>query len=102
MFEYFLDDRLFVTYTCPYLWLIGSFLVVFLELVVNIKAPYGRYNTTNSGIPVRMAWFIQELPSFAIPCYLVYYHWTSLTLTKSIIIAWFSMHYFQRFVSYRC
>ncbi|CAF0744873.1 unnamed protein product [Rotaria sordida] len=96
MLKYILNDQNFVCYVLPYLWFINSFIVIFCELVLNIKAPYGRYNTNNSGVPARLAWFIQELPSFMIPCYLLYYHWSSVSITKFIIVGLFLIHYFQR------
>ena len=79
------------------MWFIGSALVVFLEIFVNIKAPYGRYNTTNTGIPVRIAWFVQELPSFVVPCYLLYSHWPTISLVKFVVVLWFLVHYAQRY-----
>jgi hypothetical protein len=100
MLKYILDDRIFVSHTCPYLWFISSLLIVFFELIVDIKASYGRYNTSNKGIPAKLAWFIQEFPSFAIPCYLLYYYWQSVTITKLIIVGLFLIHYFQRYVQY--
>ena len=96
MLEYIFDDRLFVSYTCPYLWFISAALVVVLELFINMKAPYGRYNTSNAGIPVRTAWFIQELPSFVVPCYLLYHHGSSVSFTNFVIVGWYLIHYFQR------
>ena len=98
MFEYLFDDRLFVTCTVPYLFFIGGIAVIFFELVVNIKAEYGRYNTNNSGVPVRLAWFIQELPSFAVPCYLFYHHWPLVTSTKFVVLNLYLIHYLQRCV----
>lgn len=98
MLTFILNDENFVTYVCPYLWFISSFFVFFFEIILNIKAPYGRYNNNDSGVPVRLAWFIQELPCFTIPCYLLYYHWSSISLTKFIIVGLFLIHYFQRYV----
>ena len=96
MFEYLYNDRLLASYTVPFVWFGSGILVIILEVFVNIKAPYGRYNTSNAGIPVRLAWFLQELPSFAVPCYLLYYHWSTVTPTKLIILSLYLMHYFQR------
>lgn len=98
MLKYLLNDRLFASYTVPFFWFIGGILVVFLELVVNMKASYGRYNSSNSGIPVRTAWILQELPSFAVPCVLLIHHWSSVTPTKFVILSLFLIHYFQRYV----
>jgi hypothetical protein len=102
MLKYILDDRTFVNYTIPYSWLINSGFVLLFGTILGIKAPYGRYNTSNSGVPVRLAWFIQELPSFVVPCYLLYYHWSSVTLTKFIIVGFYLIHYFQRYVTLKC
>jgi len=76
MFDSFLTDQIFVTYLIPYCWIIFSFIVVFIEVVIGYQAPYGRYNTTNNGIPVKLAWFIQELPCFVIPSYLLCHYWS--------------------------
>lgn len=100
MLQYLLNDQIFVTYICPSFWFINSIFVLFFEIILGIRAPYGRYNTKNTGIPVRLAWFIQELPCFIIPCYLLYNHWSSVTMTKFIIIGFFLIHYFQRYVKY--
>lgn len=100
MLEYLLNDRIFVTYICPSLWIISAIFVFILEIILGIRAPYGRYNTTNKGIPVKLAWFIQEFPSFLIPSYLIYYYWSSITLTKFLIVSLYLIHYFQRYVTY--
>jgi len=100
MLEYLLNDQIFVSYTCPYLWFISAIFIFFGEIILGIRAPYGRYNTKNSGIPSRLAWFIQELPCFVIPCYLLYNQWSSVTITKFIIIGFFLIHYFQRVFIY--
>ena len=100
MLEYIFNDRLLVTYICPYMWIICSPFVVIFEAIVGIKATYGRYNNNNNnnngGIPARLAWFIQELPCFIIPCYLLYEYWSSITTTKFLLIGFFLIHYFQR------
>jgi 3-oxo-5-alpha-steroid 4-dehydrogenase 1 len=100
MLEYILNDRIFVTYICPYTWIISSVFVVIFQGIVGIKASYGRYNNSNSGISGRLAWFIQECPCFIIPCYLLYQYWSSVTLTKFLLMAFFLIHYFQRVFIY--
>jgi len=99
MLKYLLNDQIFVTYICPCFWFIGSIFVFFFEIILGIRAPYGRYNTKNSGIPARLAWFIQEVPCFIIPSYLLYYHWSSVSITNFIIVGLFLIHYFQRYVT---
>jgi len=93
-------DRILVTYICPYIWIISSVFVVILQGIVGIKASYGRYNNSNSGIPGRLAWFIQESPCFIIPSYLLYQNWTSVSITKFLLMAFFLIHYFQRVFIY--
>jgi hypothetical protein len=97
MLEYIVNDRIFVTYICPYTWIISSIFVLVFQGFVGIKAPYGRYNNSNSGIPARLAWFIQELPCFIIPCYLLYKYWSSISIIKFLLTAFFLIHYFQRY-----
>lgn len=98
MLTYLLNDQNLVSYVFPYLWLINAVFVIFFEIILDIKAPYGRYNTNNSGVPCRLAWFVQELPCFVIPSYLLYYYWPSISITKFIIVGLFLIHYFQRYV----
>ncbi|CAF0940623.1 unnamed protein product [Adineta ricciae] len=100
MLEYIFNDRLFVTYTCPYVWFISASLVFVLETIIGIRAPYGRYNTNNSGVPVRLAWFIQECPCVFVTCYLLYTNWSSVSFTKFFILGLFLIHYFQRVFIY--
>lgn len=99
MFESFLTDQIIVAYIIPYSWIIFSFVVLFVELVIGYQPPYGRYNTGNSGVPVKLAWFIQELPCFVIPTYLLYNHWSHVTVTKFLVVGLFLIHYFQRYVT---
>ena len=101
MLKYILDDRNFVSCICPYLWFISSLIVLYLGMILNIKSSYGRYNIHNHGISARLAWFMQELPSFIIPCYLLYYHGSSSSLTQFIIVGLFLMHYVQRYGKYQ-
>ena len=65
-----------------------------------ISAPYGRYSRTGWGsfLDARLAWFIQELPSMAVPVYLMcftqcpYIH----QRPNQILLALFFLHYIQR------
>ncbi|CAF1076826.1 unnamed protein product [Adineta steineri] len=100
MLQHIFNDRLFVTYICPYTWIISSVFIVIFQGILGIKAPYGRYNESNHGIPGRLAWFIQELPCFIIPCYLLSQYWSSISLIKFLLIIFFLIHYFQRVFIY--
>ena len=77
----------------------GLFTVALLHLT-NLNAAYGRYSSAAWGfmIPGRLAWFVQELPSFT---WMVYYLlWSDLKFAEQpvncIIMLLFSIHYFQR------
>lgn len=67
-----------------------------------VNVPYGRYATSKYGFPVnvKFAWFIQELPAFLVPLYLVV--WTSskkaTLLPNQLLTAMFLWHYVQRLV----
>lgn len=100
MLNYLLNDRIFVSYTCPTLWFVGAIAVILFEVILDFKAPYGRYNTSNRGIPVRTAWILQELPSFFVPSYLLYQYWPLVTTTKFLLISFFLIHYSQRYVKH--
>ena len=52
--------------------------IVFAVLLQFMKGEYGRYfnscsspNRWGFGIDARLAWFVQELPSFCVPCLLL-------------------------------
>lgn len=84
-------------YIC-YTFLLWAFWVV-ISLQF-ISAPYGRYSRSGWGfqLPGKLAWFVQELPSFAVPLYLAIYtdcpragQWKN-----QIALCLFLLHYFQR------
>ncbi|XP_061597932.1 3-oxo-5-alpha-steroid 4-dehydrogenase 1 [Cololabis saira] len=64
------------------------------------NVPYGRYATNKYGFPVnvKLAWFVQELPAFCMPMYLIFWSASSKTslLPNQLLIAMFFCHYFQR------
>lgn len=64
------------------------------------QAPYGRYTSAKYGrlINGQFAWFVQELPAFAIPFFLVFYS-DAIQLSNPVNLAcvgMFTLHYFQR------
>ncbi|XP_051927837.1 3-oxo-5-alpha-steroid 4-dehydrogenase 1 [Hippocampus zosterae] len=69
-----------------------------------VNASYGRYSSSKYGflINVKLAWFIQELPAFLVPVYLLV--WTSSEkrslLANQLLIAMFLCHYTQRALIY--
>ncbi|KAJ8395244.1 hypothetical protein AAFF_G00034460 [Aldrovandia affinis] len=64
------------------------------------NVPYGRYSSSKYGFPVnvKFAWFVQELPAFMLPVYLVL--GTSATqlsqISNRFIVAMYFCHYVQR------
>ncbi|CAH1793207.1 unnamed protein product [Owenia fusiformis] len=79
-----------------------SFIVIILLLFVS--APYGRYTATGNKyltllkVPVKVAWFLQELPSFTVPLGLVIFTESTQfkNLSNKILITMFLLHYSQR------
>ncbi|KAG8442521.1 hypothetical protein GDO86_011353 [Hymenochirus boettgeri] len=65
------------------------------------KVPYGRYGTSLYGppVPVRLAWFIQELPSLAIPVSFYLKH-QEIGLVNTVLLGAFVCHYSQRTIIY--
>ncbi|ULT83554.1 hypothetical protein L3Y34_012644 [Caenorhabditis briggsae] len=76
-------------------WLmIASAIVVFAALRFGLTAGYGRYtNTARLGISPRLAWFIQEAPSFFIP---FYYLFNGTSNSGHYLTRVFLLHYFNR------
>lgn len=78
--------------------------VIVAICLISLKAEYGRYFTSNSwqncvsAVNPRLAWFVQELPAFVIPCVLVFYArkdalgWNPNTILLSLIL----LHYTHR------
>ena len=75
----------------------------FMTLTVTglgIRTPYGRYSSPKFGwgVESRTAWFIQELPAFAIPVLLLLFsNGQFLTvLPNAVLLGFYVIHYFQR------
>eukprot|EP00105_Crassostrea_gigas_P031504 XP_011454218.1 PREDICTED: 3-oxo-5-alpha-steroid 4-dehydrogenase 1 isoform X1 [Crassostrea gigas] len=82
-----------------------SYNLIFFGVVVVIvlqwlKTPYGRYEREGWGpsVNAQIAWFVQEIPAFAVPLLLVYYtDCPKLQFTPNkIFLGLFLFHYFQR------
>lgn len=63
-----------------------------------IRVPYGRYASSTFGppVPVRLAWFIQELPSLVVPLYYVSVH-PDLPTPALFLMGLFICHYMHRY-----
>ena len=86
-----------------------SWTMIFLAFITEIcliflKAEYGRYFKSNSwqnclyAVDARVAWFVQELPAFVMPCALLLYaRKDALGLTpNAILLSLFLLHYSHR------
>jgi len=86
-----------------------SWTIILLAFITEIcliflKAEYGRYFRSNSwqnclcAVDARVAWFVQELPAFVIPCALLFYaRKDALGLTpNTILLSLFFLHYSHR------
>ena len=83
--------------------------MVLLDLL-NIRIPYGRYGTDKKGLlaslgvtkcklPARVAWFAMELPSFAIPMFLILNvggRYIGEVKPNIVLLGMFLLHYFNR------
>ncbi|KAM8966987.1 3-oxo-5-alpha-steroid 4-dehydrogenase 1 [Pelodytes ibericus] len=88
------DERWFLEMLSLLMILMG---LVSFGLLRFINMPYGRYSNSTFGppVPVRCAWFIQELPSFVLPVYFIYQH-HQLGAVTMILIGVFTLHYLHR------
>jgi 3-oxo-5-alpha-steroid 4-dehydrogenase 1 len=81
--------------------LIGSMLPAALVLLAGVQAPYGRYSSASWGFLVngKLAWVLQELPSFALPALFAWRTFPSAHSANpanvALLVA-FSAHYFNR------
>lgn len=86
-----------LNYIC-YVYFITSILV-FTLLSLGITAPYGRYSRSGWGLCVngKLAWFVQEIPSFTVPLVLLMIDSPyKRTMPNILLLTLFLIHYFQR------
>ena len=95
-------DVLELTWKAVIVW---SFVVGVIQLL--IPAPYGRYTRAGYGfdVNVRVAWVLQECPSFVVPVFAAGYlggdKITGTVNPNVILLSMFLLHYFQRyFITY--
>ena len=82
--------------------MIGAGMAAFTRQILGGNAaPYGRYGSDRYGrpVPAKLAWFLQELPSFLIPVLLIFFseakHFGS-NLANVICLSMMILHYFNR------
>ena len=91
-------DVLELTWKAVIVW---SFMVGVIQLLM--PAPYGRYTRGGYGfgVNVRVAWVIQESPSFLVPVFVAGYlggdKITGTVNPNVILLSMFLLHYFQRY-----
>uniref|UniRef100_F1LAZ4 3-oxo-5alpha-steroid 4-dehydrogenase (NADP(+)) n=1 Tax=Ascaris suum TaxID=6253 RepID=F1LAZ4_ASCSU len=90
---------LFISYS-----MIVCAVVTFLWLTGGAKAAYGRYHhesvLTEFSIPARLAWVLQEIPSFLIPLVYLITSFASLPSPNIVVLSLFIAHYAQRSLIY--
>ncbi|XP_017276492.1 3-oxo-5-alpha-steroid 4-dehydrogenase 1 [Kryptolebias marmoratus] len=95
------EERNFLDFMAHFMLFMAA--CTFLSLLFQ-NVPYGRYASSKYGFPVdvRLAWFVQELPSLLVPLCLVF--WASSSkmshLPNQLLVAMFLCHYFQRALIY--
>ncbi|MBN3272911.1 S5A2 dehydrogenase, partial [Polyodon spathula] len=65
----------------------------------SVHTPYGRYVELFKKptlVPAKLAWFLQELPSFLVPILLWCKAAGQLSTNKTVLLMMFCAHYFQR------
>ncbi|XP_072267977.1 3-oxo-5-alpha-steroid 4-dehydrogenase 1 [Pyxicephalus adspersus] len=94
MIEFLEDESRLLDFLSQFMVFMGLLSFALLRF---INMPYGRYTSTAFGpaIPVRLAWFIQELPSLAVPLYYLASQ-PPLTTPSQLLMGFFICHYFQR------
>ena len=95
----FSSEYLFIRFLAIVMIATGALVFILLQV---IRSAYGRYGNRSWGpdIDPKVAWFIQELPSFLVPVSLLLFtDCPKLSgLPNKILLAIFLIHYFQRWV----
>ncbi|XP_056376899.1 3-oxo-5-alpha-steroid 4-dehydrogenase 1 [Hyla sarda] len=88
------DERRLLELLSFLMLLMGALSFILLRC---IRVPYGRYASSTFGppVPVRLAWFIQELPSLAVPVYYLIVHREVGAPSRALLVG-FICHYVQR------
>ena len=92
----------FLSIFIPISTIITGIIVLICEAGLGLRAEYGRYSTKQNGFIAPIAWFLQESPSFLVPCAFLYFgdlsvydKYNGLNLNVLFLI-YFMVHYFNR------
>ncbi|KAG9339043.1 hypothetical protein JZ751_024238 [Albula glossodonta] len=81
-------------------WGLMAMGVAYLFRQVHCHTPYGRYMPGSADpvrtVPAKLAWFLQELPSFLVPMLLILTSHEPPGLGQTLLSWTFCVHYFQR------
>ena len=94
------------THTMACWGMMGLFALAFVAATVfGVTAAYGRYGQTRGGVDARVAWCLQELPSFVVPivCAGIAVKHGDVAISRAqnvVLLAMFAAHYFQRALIY--
>ncbi|XP_048863155.1 3-oxo-5-alpha-steroid 4-dehydrogenase 2-like [Brienomyrus brachyistius] len=86
-----------VVYWCSWGLILAS--VAYFNRQRKTETPYGRYLDTSKPalmVPAKVAWFLQELPSFLVPMVLLYTADEVSAMGRNLLLSTFCLHYFQR------
>ena len=91
----------FIQLLCFAMFLVGCIVFMILSF---IPAVYGRYTGPNSwfgfGVNAKIAWFLQESPSFLVPislCVLNHERGRGMSFVQIVLAGLFILHYWQRY-----
>ncbi|XP_044150289.1 3-oxo-5-alpha-steroid 4-dehydrogenase 1 [Bufo gargarizans] len=88
------DERRLLHFLSYFMVLMGVISYILLRF---IRVPYGRYASSVFGppVPVRFAWFLQELPSLSVPVYYLAVH-REVEAPSKVLLGAFICHYVHR------
>ena len=101
-------DLFLLEWIATLLLLLGMAMAV-MAACTTLRVPYGRYGSdgglfarlrlTSCKVPARLGWFVQELPSFAVPMYLILNvggRYVGGFNPNIVLLGMFILHYFNR------
>lgn len=79
-------------------WFLLGYALLLLAILLFVDAPYGKRDRDGWGpaLPVRWSWFLLEVPSFAVPLWVLYRSERLPGWPGAVLIAAWLTHYFHR------